>query len=754
MVQKYMDKFAKIVGRQYHLFDYYGADDAERVIVIMGSGCDTVHETVDYLNSRGEKVGVVKVRLFRPFSVKHFVDALPSTVKSIAVLDRTKEPGSAGEPLYCDVRAAIDEAIQNGYKKFNSTPKVFGGRYGLGSAEFTPAMVKAVFDELKKNNPKNHFVVGIVDDLTGNYLEFDRNFSIECEDCYRALFYGLGSDGTVSANKNSIKIISDLTDFYTQGYFVYDSKKAGTVTVSHLRFGKRPIRSPYLITKANFIACHNFSFLEKYNMLDNLVEGGTFLLEAPFNKDEIWDKLPGRVQKQLIDKKARFFVIDAIGIAEKIGLGPRINTIMQTAFFSIAKIIDKNMAVDSIKKAVKKTYGKKGDEVVNMNISSIDKALEGIQEVKIPSAPTNPIEPIKIVPDDAPEFVKIVTEKILKQEGDQLPTSKIPDDGTWPTGTTCYEKRNIAVNIPVWNPDTCIQCHRCALFCPHASIRPKVYDPKYLKDAPPTFKSADAKGGKEFAGMKFTLQVAPEDCTGCGVCVEYCPTKGKGDAIVMKFQPPLRKQEAENWKFFLSLPDPDEKLIKRDTVKGSQFIRPLFEFSGACAGCGETPYIKLICQLFGDRLYIANATGCSSIYGGNLPTTPYTKRLDGRGPTWSNSLFEDTAEFAYGMRSAIDKFKEYATELSNKIIADGKVPSELKELLGEILKADQSSQINIEIQRERVAKAKKILEGLKDSDAEQLLSVIDYLVKKSVWAVGGDGWAYDIGYGGLDHAVS
>ncbi|NLG16436.1 MAG: pyruvate:ferredoxin (flavodoxin) oxidoreductase [Fibrobacter sp.] len=752
IVQKYMDKFAKLTGRQYHLFEYVGAPDADRVIIAMGSACDTIHETVDYLNKQGQKTGAVKVRLFRPFDMKSLINAIPSTVKKIAVLDRTKEPGSLGEPLYEDIRAAIGEAIQEGIAKFAS-PVIIGGRYGLGSAEFTPAMVKAVFDELAKSAPKSHFIIGINDDVTNSSLDFDRSFSIETDDVYRALFYGLGSDGTVSANKNSMKIIADKTENNTQGYFVYDSKKAGSVTVSHLRFGINPIRRPYLISKANFLACHNFSFLEKLDMLKNLQDGGTFLLESQYDKDSVWDKLPGRVQKQIIDKKLRLYVIDAIGIAQKIGLGPRINTIMQTAFFKISGIIDGNTAIDSIKYAIKKTYSRKGDAIVKMNIDSIDMALEGIKEVSIPSAPSNPVAEIKVVPKDAPEFVQNVTAKIIKAEGDLLPVSKIPDDGIWPSGTTQYEKRNIAVTIPVWNEKTCIQCHRCALICPHAAVRPKAYDPKYLENAPEAFKSADAKG-KELAGLKYTLQVAPEDCTGCGICVENCPTHGKGNAIEMHPQTPLREQEAKNWEYFLSIPETDPKLIDKSTVKGSQFIKPLFEFSGACGGCGETAYIKLLTQLFGDRAYIANATGCSSIYGANLPTTPYTKRADGRGPTWNNSLFEDNAELALGMRLTVDKFTQYATELSNKIISDGVDGPELKLLLGEILSADQSSQELIEVQRGRVANAKKLLEKSSSSTAKELLTIADYLVQKSVWAVGGDGWAYDIGYGGLDHVLA
>jgi pyruvate-ferredoxin/flavodoxin oxidoreductase len=753
LVQKYMDKFAKLTGRQYKLFEYIGAPDAEKVIIIMGSGGDCAHETVSNLTDNGEKVGVLKIRLYRPFDGTAMVQALPATVKKLAVLDRTKEPGAIGEPIYEDVRTAIGEAMQNKTAKFTGWPVVIGGRYGLGSAEFTPAMIKAVFDELDKPLPKNHFALGITDDVTGNYLPFDKSFSVECKNCFKALFYGLGSDGTVSANKNSIKIISELTDNYTQGYFSYDSKKAGTVTVSHLRFGKVPIRHPYLITTANFIACHNFSFVEKVQMLDNLEEGGSFLLTSEYDKDTVWSKLPGRVQKQIIDKKAKFYVIDAIGIAQSIGLGPRINSIMQTAFFQIAKVIDEKTAVDSIKYAIKKTYGKKGDAIVNMNIESIDKALTGVHEVTYPSAPTNPIEEMKAVPDNAPEFVKEVTAKIIKQEGDRLPVSKMPADGVWPTGTTQFEKRNIAVEIPVWNPATCIQCHRCSLVCPHATIRPKAYDAKYLENAPATFKSADAKG-KELVGLKYTLQVAPEDCTGCGACVANCPTKGKGDAIVMKHQTPLRETEAKNWEFFLSIPDTDASKFDASTVKGSQLVRPLFEFSGACAGCGETGYVKLLTQLFGDRLYVANATGCSSIYSGNLPTTPYTKRDDGRGPTWNNSLFEDNAELAFGMRSAVDKFNEFAKELVAKMVADGSCGAELKTLLTEIVNADQSTTANIEIVRGKVAKAKEYLSADKSADGKQLLSLVDYLVKKSVWAVGGDGWAYDIGYGGLDHVLA
>ncbi len=753
IVQKCMDKYAQLTGRQYHLFDYIGAPDAERVIVIMGAGGETAHETIDYLNRQGEKVGILKVRLFRPFDAKALLAALPTSVKKLAVLDRTKEPGSLGEPLYEDVRSAFDEMLQGGDTRFSSSPVIVGGRYGLGSAEFTPAMVKGVFDELNKGTPKNHFVVGIVDDVTGNYIEFDPSFSTEGEKTYRAMFYGLGSDGTVGANKNSIKIIGTDTDNYAQGYFVYDSKKAGAVTVSHLRFGSDPIRAPYLISRANFIACHNFSFLEKFDMLQNLEEGGTFLLMSPYGTDEVWDKLPGRVQKQIIDKKAEFYIIDAMSIAEALGLGGRVNVIMQTAFFRISSVMDQVQAVKSIKTAIKKTYGRKGEKVVEMNNAAVDQAVEHIRKIEVPAAPTNPVDEIVPVPGDAPEFVKTVTARFLKQEGATLKVSEMPEDGTWPTGTTQYEKRNIAVSVPVWNPDACIQCGRCSLVCPHAAIRPKAYDPKHLEGAPATFKSADAKG-KDLSGLKYTLQVAVEDCTGCATCVENCPAKAKG-AITMEPQIPLRETERENYRFFLEkLPNTEPSRYDVNTVKGSQFVQPLFEYSGACAGCGETAYVKLVSQLFGDRAIITNATGCSSIYGGNLPTTPYSKRADGRGPTWNNSLFEDAAEGAFGTRLAIDKFAEQGRELAEKIAADAGTDAQLKTLLGEILNAPQKTSAEIEEQRGRVDAARGLLEKNGSADAKALLNIVDYLVKKSVWAFGGDGWAYDIGYGGVDHVIA
>ncbi|MDD5006217.1 MAG: pyruvate:ferredoxin (flavodoxin) oxidoreductase [Candidatus Omnitrophica bacterium] len=756
IVQEEMDKFAKLTGRKYQLFDYVGSPDAEDIIVVIGSGGEVVHETVEYLNRKGSKLGVVKVRLYRPFDVQAFANVLPKKVKRIAVLDRTKEPGSLGEPLYEDVRTAIGEAMHEKWLKSKDYPVVIGGRYGLGSAEFTPAMVKAVFENLKNKKPKNHFTVGVIDDVMNTSLEVDYNFSVEPASVYRAMFYGLGSDGTVSANKNSIKIIAEKTENYTQGYFEYDSKKAGAVTVSHLRFGKNIIRSPYLITSANFLACHNFSFLDKFDMLKNVMNGGTFLLTSIYDKDEVWSKLPGMVQKQIIDKKLKFYVIDAINIAEGLGLGARINTIMQTAFFKISKVIDENIAIEEIKSAIKKTYGRKGEDVVKMNISAVDKALSSIQEVKVPPKPTNPVLEIKCTGMegvDVPEFVKDVTCKIIKREGASLKVSQMPADGTWPTATAQYEKRNIAVNIPLWNPETCIQCGRCSLVCPHAAIRMKMYDAKFLEKAPQGFKSTEPKGKGSSEGMKFTLQVAPEDCTGCGTCVENCPVKAK-EAIKMVAQVPIRESEARNYKFFLDLPETDPKLFDKNTLKGSQLVKPLFEYSGACAGCGETAYVKLLTQLFGDRLMIANATGCSSIYGGNLPTTPYTKRLDGRGPAWSNSLFEDAAEFAFGMRLAVDKFSQYALELVDRIINDGSNLEKLKDLLKEIKSADQSTQENIELQRERVARLKKMLPPVKSVLAKELLSVADYLVKKSVWGVGGDGWAYDIGYGGLDHVLA
>ena len=753
IVQKAMDKFAKLTGRQYKLFDYVGAKDAEKVIIILGCGGETAHDTVEHLNEQGEKVGVVRVRLFRPFDISAFIESLPKTVKSIAVLDRTKEPGSVGEPLYEDIRTAIGEAMQEGRAPFKEYPTIVGGRYGLGSAEFTPAMIKGIFDNLAQDKPKNHFTVGINDDLTNTSLEYDPDYSIEKPDTYRAMFYGLGADGTVGANKNSIKIIGEKTDNYAQGYFVYDSKKAGAITVSHLRFGKDIIRSPYLVSCANFIACHNFSFLEKYDMLKNIECGGIFLINSAHAKDEVWATLPSKVQKQIVDKKLKVYVIDAIKIAQEVGLGARINVIMQTAFFKISGVIDEKIAIEAIKEATRKTYGAKGDKIVDMNIQAVDMALSKIEQLDVPAEFNGEIKEREVVPEDAPEFVKKTTAKILRGEGETVKVSEMPDDGTWITATTQYEKRNIAIEIPVWNTETCIQCGKCSLVCPHAAIRPKLYKEELVKGAPATFKHAAPRPPKGLEGYEYTLQVAPEDCTGCGTCVENCPMKVK-EAIKMMPQEVLRDTEKENYTFFLNLPETDPSLYQRNTMKGSQYVRPLFEYSGACAGCGETAYVKLLTQLFGDRAIIANATGCSSIYGGNLPTTPYAKREDGCGPTWNNSLFEDNAEIAYGMRLTVDKNTEYANELADRILKDGSCKPELKALLEKMKVADQSAQEGIELQRGRVNKLKDLLKGCDCGDCADLLSVAEYFIKKSVWALGGDGWAYDIGYGGLDHVLA
>ncbi|MDZ7315827.1 MAG: pyruvate:ferredoxin (flavodoxin) oxidoreductase [candidate division KSB1 bacterium] len=753
IIQKAMDKFAALVGRQYHLFDYIGAPDAERIIVLMGSGAEAAHETVEYLNARGEKVGVVKVHLYRPFSVEHFIQALPKSVKSIAVLDRTKEPGAAGEPLYIDVVTALTESYNNGTLPF-ALPKVVGGRYGLSSKEFTPAMIKAVFDNLSQKTPKNHFTVGINDDVTHTSLAYDPSFSTEPDDVFRGIFYGLGSDGTVGANKNSIKIIGEETNNYAQGYFVYDSKKAGSVTVSHLRFGPRPIRSTYLIDRAQFIACHQQFFLEKFNLLEKAVEGATFLLNTQAGPDKAWDSLPRVYQEEILKKKIKFYVIDAYDVAKKTGMGVRINTIMQTCFFVISGVLPKDQAIQYIKNAIKKTYGAKGDRIVQQNYMAVDQTLENLYEVKIPNKVTSTIELRPPVPENAPEFVKNVVAKIVINKGDEVPVSAFSCDGTFDTATTQYEKRNIALEIPEWDPETCIQCGKCVMVCPHAAIRQKAYDPALLKDAPPTFKSTKARGGDFPEGWVYTLQVAPEDCTGCSLCVEVCPAKNKKEvgkkAINMVPQPPIREQERINYQFFLDrIPDMDRRLVKVNTVKGSQFLRPLFEYSGACAGCGETPYVKLVTQLFGDRLIIANATGCSSIYGGNLPTFPYAKNAEGRGPAWSNSLFEDNAEFGFGFRLTLDKFNEYAKELLVKL-----APQIGETLVDELIRADQSTEEGIYAQRERVEILRKKLATIKSPEAQHLNSLADYLVKKSVWIFGGDGWAYDIGYGGLDHVLA
>ncbi len=752
IVQKVMDKFAGIAGRRYSLFDYVGAPDAEDVIVMMGSGAETAEETVRFLNARGAKVGLVKVRLFRPFSVEHFLKALPCTTKAIAVLDRTKEPGAIGEPLYQDVVTAFAESIAAGSGPFSSMPKIVGGRYGLSSKEFTPAMVKGVFDNLKAARPKNHFTVGIVDDVTHTSIEYDPAFSTEDPQAVRALFYGLGADGTVGANKNSVKIIGEDTDNYAQGYFVYDSKKSGAITVSHLRFGPNPIRSPYLISRANFVACHQFSFLERIDVLKCAEPGAVFLLNSPYGPDQVWDKLPATVQKQIIEKKLKFYVIDGYDVAKETGMGTRINTIMQTCFFAISGVLPREEAIAAIKESIRKTYGKRGEAVVQKNFAAVDATLAHLHEVKVPEAVTSTFDLRPPVPAAAPQFVREVLGTIIAGEGDSLPVSKFPVDGTFPTATAMWEKRNIALEIPVWDEQLCIQCGKCVLVCPHATIRAKIYESDVLKNAPPTFKSAPARW-KEYGDKKYTLQVAPEDCTGCGLCVEACPVKSKTEvkrkALNMADQIPLREQEAANWEFFLSIPEFDRTKMNVTQVKDIQIFQPLFEFSGACTGCGETPYIKLITQLFGDRMYIANATGCSSIYGGNLPTTPYTVNAEGRGPTWSNSLFEDNAEFGYGMRLAIDQQNAYAKQLvaqMSSVIGD--------ELAQAILNADQSTEKGIFEQRQRVAILKDKIRGLNTLAAKDLMAVADMLVRKSVWIIGGDGWAYDIGYGGLDHVLA
>lgn len=753
VVQKWMDTFAMIVGRQYKLFDYFGAPDAERIVVLMGSGSEAVHETVEALMEKGEKIGVIKVHLYRPFSRQHLINALPASTKAIAVLDRTKEPGTSGEPLYLDVVAAINEYFADGNTKFASLPRIIGGRYGLASKEFTPAMAKAVFDELKKEKPKNHFTVGIIDDVSHTSLDVDYSFSTEKEDVFRGLFYGLGADGTVGANKNSIKIIGEETPYYGQGYFVYDSKKSGTTTVSHLRFGPRPIRSSYLITKANFVACHQWQFLEKMDMLSSLIDGGTFLINSPFGPDRVWDNLPRSVQETIIKKKLNLYVIDGTAVAQKTGMGGRVNTVMQTCFFAISGVLPKDQAIEAIKKSIKKTYGRKGEDIVKMNYAAVDATIDNLHKVDYPKKVTSTVDLRPPVPNHAPAFIKEVTGKIIAGEGDLIPVSAMPADGTYPVGTTKWEKRNIALEIPVWDAEWCIQCGKCALVCPHASIRIKVYDNALLADAPPTFKHMQYKGN-EYKGQAYTIQVAPEDCTGCGLCVEVCPAKNKKEtkykALNMMPQPPLREQEAKNWDFFLTLPDVDRKTVAVNTIKGSQFLQPLFEFSGACTGCGETPYVKLVSQLFGDRAVIANATGCSSIYGGNLPTTPWTKNNEGRGPAWSNSLFEDNAEFGLGFRLSIDKQHEQARELLLRLI-----PQIGEELVNELLSSPQTNEEEIFYQRERVTRLKEVLQKHpNNADAKRLLEVADYLVQKSVWIMGGDGWAYDIGFGGLDHVLA
>jgi len=752
-VQTVMDQFAALTGRKYNLFDYVGAPDAERVIVLMGSGCEAVHETVDYLVARGEKVGVLKVRLYRPFDSRRFVAALPASVKFLAVLDRTKEPGATGEPLYQDCVTALMEEMAAGRTQFTLPPKFLAGRYGLSSKEFTPAMIKAVYDNLATVLPKNHFTVGINDDVSHTSLTVDGSFSTEPDQVVRALFYGLGADGTVGANKNSIKIIGEETDNYAQGYFVYDSKKSGSMTVSHLRFGPKPIRSSYLVTSANFVACHLPGFLERYDMLRSLVPGGTFLLNTPRTREEIWASLPSPVQVALQAKRAKFYIIDATQVARDSGMGGRINTVMQVCFFALSGVLPKDEAIAAIKNSVKKTYGKKGEEVVRMNLQAVDNTLAHLHEVNFADCKLNGSGPLlPPISPEAPEFVRSVLGTLAAGDGDELPVSAFPNDGTFPTGTAQFEKRNLALQIPVWDEKLCIQCLKCVAVCPHATIRAKVYDPIRLAGAPESFKSVPSRS-PEWKGQQFSLQVAAEDCTGCALCVDVCPAKNKTEAklraINMRPQPPLVAAERGNWNFFLTLPEVDRRKVKITQLRSQQLLRPLFEFSGACAGCGETPYIKMLTQLFGDRAVIANATGCSSIYGGNLPTTPYCKNAEGRGPTWCNSLFEDNAEFGLGFRVSLDKQRDFALELLKRL-----APQLGDSLADGILHANQSDEAGIFEQRERVAALKIKLGRLEVPEAKLLLTLADQLVKKSVWILGGDGWAYDIGYGGLDHVLA
>ena len=752
IVQETMNKFAEVTGRQYDLFEYVGAPDAERVVVLMGSGCEAAQETVDALCAGGEKVGLLKVRLYRPFSVDALIATLPRSTKAIAVLDRTKEPGSIGEPLYQDIVTALSETSLERPAPF-TMPRVIGGRYGLSSKEFTPAMCKAVFDELKKAPAKNHFTIGINDDVTLTSIPFDPSFSTEPNDQVRALFWGLGADGTVSANKNSIKIIGEETPNYAQGYFVYDSKKSGAMTVSHLRFGKRPIQSTYLIQRANFIAVHQFTFLNSYDVLGAAVEGATLLLNSPYSPPEVWDHLPRSVQEQIIRKRIKIYTIDAYAVAKEKQLGNRINTIMQTCFFAISGVLPRDEAIARIKESIRKTYGKRGEPVVRQNFAAVDAALAHLHEVSVPDHVTNTVDLPRVVPERAPAFVQYVTAEIIAGRGDLLPVSAFPVDGTYPVGTSQWEKRNIAQDVPVWEPDLCIECGKCVLVCPHATIRAKVCDHSDLESAPAGFKHMPAKW-RELPDKRYTIQVAVEDCTGCRLCVEVCPAKDKSNvsrkALNMHPQLPLRESGRANWDFFLNLPEVNKDgALTFSSVKNVQLLQPLFEFSGACAGCGETPYIKLLTQLFGDRAIIANATGCSSIYGGNLPTTPYTTNREGRGPAWSNSLFEDNAEFGLGMRLALDHQQAYARDLV------GRLQDEVGEALAKsLLNADQSIDAAINVQRELVAALKAKLEGVPSNEARDLLSVADALVKKSVWIVGGDGWAYDIGYGGLDHVLA
>lgn len=756
IVESVMRDFEKKTGRSYHLFDYVGSPDAEKVMVLMGSGADTVDETVKYLINKGEKIGVIKVRLFRPFSMEHLIKALPESTKSISVLDRTKEPGSMGEPLYQDVVTALIEDQSSENPKFSSIPKIIGGRYGLSSKEFTPAMIKGIFDEMKKDSPKNHFTIGINDDLTHTSLPFDSEFDIEDEGTTRAVFWGLGSDGTVGANKNSIKIIGEETDLYAQGYFVYDSKKSGARTISHLRFGDKPIKSPYLIKNANFVGIHQFGFLQRYDTLALAADGATVLLNSPFGTDEVWDQLPEKVQTQILDKRLKVFVIDAYKVAQEAKLGIRINTVMQTCFFAISNVLPKDQAIEKIKEYIKKTYGKRGKTIVEMNFRAVDMSLDNLHEVQISGKVTSSIEINRALPKESPEFVQQVISEIINGNGDDIPVSALPCDGTYPSGTTMWEKRDIAMEVPVWDPDICIQCGKCVMACPHSVIRAKVAEPELFEQAPENFKHAKARW-KELSDKAYTLQVSLDDCTGCTLCVEVCPVKNKSNvsrkALNMEPKAEVKPLEKGNWEFFLDIPTfkiKEHPEFDFNKTKETQLLDPYFEFSGACAGCGETPYLSLLTRLFGDRMIIANATGCSSIYGGNLPTTPWTKDENGCGPTWNNSLFEDNAEFGLGMRLAADKKRETALNLLHQM-KGAEIP---ESLAGDLKSADQSTEAGVLAQEKRVQELLKRLKSKPSDRSRRLEEYADSLIKKSIWIIGGDGWAYDIGFGGLDHVLA
>ncbi|WP_206511497.1 pyruvate:ferredoxin (flavodoxin) oxidoreductase [Rhodococcus sp. BGS-1C] len=750
VVEEVMAQLGERTGRAMHIVEYAGHPEAERVLVLMGSGAQTAAETVAALTELGERVGVVHVRLYRPFPTRAFLDALPVTVCTVGVLDRTKEPGSIGEPLYLDVVAALAEAHTDHERA--TMPRVSGGRYGLSSKEFTPAMVAGVFDELARDTPRRRFTIGIDDDVSGTSLTYDLSFDIESPDTVRAIFFGLGSDGTVSANKNTIKILGAEEGRHAQGYFVYDSKKSGSQTVSHLRFGPRPIRAPYLVTRADFVGCHQFQFLDKVDVLGPAAADATLLLNCRYQPDQVWDALPRRVQGQILDKRITLYAVNAGRIAKEVGLAGRINIILQVCFFAISGVLPRTQAIARIKESVEKTYGSRGADVLRRELDAVDLSLEGLHRIEVPEFVTSVAEPAPVVPDTAPEFVRTVTAEMIAGRGDALPVSALPVDGTYPSGTASYEKRNVSELVAVWDPDTCIQCGNCSFVCPHSVIRSKFYDESRLEGAPNLFDSAplDAVG---LPGALFSLQVYTEDCTGCGLCVEACPVVVPGGEITKAInlgpREPLVATARENIAFFETLPTNDRARVDFGTVRGTQFLEPLFEFPGACAGCGETPYLKLLSQLFGDRSMVANATGCSSIYGGNLPTTPWTVNADGRGPAWSNSLFEDNAEFGLGFRIAADGHTQLArqrlTELRDMVGSD---------LVDALLAAPQLRESELQQQRQRVAELERRLAELDPATTSDLVSVVDYLVRRSVWIVGGDGWAYDIGSGGLDHVLA